>query len=263
MANPYSHGDFSWVDLNSKNMMEARDFYASVFGWHCVDQDTQGGPPYSIFELDGKQVAGMGQMSPEMIDQGVPSVWNNYVQVSNCETVCAKCEELGGAVFMPSMKVLDAGTMAFLQDPHGAMFAIWEADQHFGSEIKDEMNSFCWNELATRDFDGAKSFYGGLFGWSFEANPDSPAQYNFILNGEAQNGGIMLMDENWGDVPPNWTVYFKVANVDESAEKIKSHGGQICHGPFDGSPTLRIAICGDLHGGMFNLIQFKQENASG
>ena len=53
----YAPGRFSWVDLNAHDPQQAVQFYGGLFGWAAVEQDTQGGPPYWIFELTGKQVA--------------------------------------------------------------------------------------------------------------------------------------------------------------------------------------------------------------
>ena len=33
----YPHGQFCWVDLVSRDMSEARDFYRRLFGWQSVD----------------------------------------------------------------------------------------------------------------------------------------------------------------------------------------------------------------------------------
>ena len=38
----YTHGQFNWVDLMSKDMAGAKAFYTGLFGWDVADQDTQG-----------------------------------------------------------------------------------------------------------------------------------------------------------------------------------------------------------------------------
>ena len=69
----YAHGQFCWVDLTSRDMSEAREFYRRLFGWQMHRPDMQGGPPYAHFELEDKSVAGLGQMSPELLDKRVPA----------------------------------------------------------------------------------------------------------------------------------------------------------------------------------------------
>ena len=37
-----------------------------------------------------------------------------------------------------------------------------------GKRERYEPGTFSWADLSTSDSDGAKTFYGGLFGWEFE-----------------------------------------------------------------------------------------------
>ena len=127
----YPHGQFCWVDLVSRDMSEAREFYRRLFGWQSTDQDTQGGPPYAHFELEGKSVAGLGQMNQEMLNKKLPAMWNSYIQVDDIQAVCAKVTQLGGTITVPVTKILDAGSLAFIRDPTGAQVGLWQKDQHY------------------------------------------------------------------------------------------------------------------------------------
>ena len=43
-----------------------------------------------------------------------------------------------------------------------------------GKRESYESGTFCWVDLATTDAEGAKAFYGDLFGWEFrDTNPRS------------------------------------------------------------------------------------------
>ncbi len=250
----YAHGQFCWVDLAAGDMAEAKAFYTALFGWDCVDQNTQGGPPYAIFELGGKKLAGLGQLSDEMRAGGVPPAWNSYVNVDELAAAIAKCQELGGQVPMPAMQVLDAGSMAMITDPGGAPLFLWQADKHLGADLVNEVGAQCWNELATRDLQQAQDFFGQLFGWTFEANDDSPAPYYNFKLGDRLNGGMMQMTEEWGDAPPHWSVYFHVADIHQYAERLEELGGKKIHGPFD-TVVGPILVSADPHGAAFNAIQ--------
>ncbi len=189
--------------------------------------------------------------------QGVPPMWNSYVQVDDCETIVKKAQELGAQVTVPTMQVMDAGWLAFLSDPTGGHFAVWQANQHFGAEIVNEPGSLCWNELVTRDIEKAREFYGALFGWSFNEFEGSPSKYYIIQNNDGANGGLMEMTAEWGDIPPHWAVYFSVADVDTTVERVKQAGGRIHQEPFD-TPVGRIAVCADVQGAPFSLIRLQQ-----
>ena len=43
---------------------------------------------------------------------------------------------------------------------------------------------FYWNELMTRDVEGAKAFYEGTIGWTFEAMPMPDGTYWIIKAGD-------------------------------------------------------------------------------
>ena len=118
--------------------------------------------------------------------------------------------------------------------------------------------TICWRELATKDFDKAKSFYTGMFGWTLEQSKITPMTYAEIHIDGVAHGGIMPMDETWGDVPSHWTAYIAVENADETAEKIKANGGSLRQEPFDAPGVGRIGLCTDPCGANFAIIQFAQ-----
>jgi predicted enzyme related to lactoylglutathione lyase len=122
----YKSGEFCWIDLMAHDMDSAAKFYGSLLGWTADAQDTQGGPPYTIFQLGGKSVAGMGLMSEEMKSQGAPPIWNSYVNVADLQSGVDKAVQLGGSVMTPPMQVMDAGSMAIISDPGGAMLSLWQ-----------------------------------------------------------------------------------------------------------------------------------------
>jgi len=253
----YAEGEFCWIDLMAHDMAAAEAFYGKVFGWEPDPQDTQGGPPYTVFRLRGKEVAGMGQMMDEMKSQGVPPIWNSYINVDDVETATNKAAALGAQVQLPPMQVVEAGWMSMIQDPTGAMVALWKKNRHFGAELCNEPGSFSWNELATRDIEGARKFYGDLLGWQFEENKDSPSKYYIIKNDGRDNGGIIEMTEQWGEMPPHWAVYFTVANAADAVQQIESQGGSTLVPPFE-IPIGKIGVVSDPHGGVFSVFEFAQ-----
>ena len=81
------------------------------------------------------------------------------------ETV-KRAEGLGAKALAPPFDVMDAGRMAVVQDPTGAVFQVWQSKNHIGARILEEPGALCWSELTTRDTKAAESFYTGLFGWT-------------------------------------------------------------------------------------------------
>lgn len=71
------------------------------------------------------------------------------------------------------------------------------------------------------------------------------------------------MNEEWGEVPPHWMLYFAVDNCDEAAAKAKQLGGEICVPPTDIAKVGRFAVINDPQGGFFSIITLNlQQSAS-
>ena len=116
----------------------------------------------------------------------------------------------------------------------------------------------CWNELATRDIEKAREFYGRLLGWEFAEHEGAPTQYFIIQNKGNPNGGLMQMNEEWGEIPPHWTVYFATADTDATVKRIQQAKGNVHVPPFD-TGAGRIAVVADPQGAMFSLISLTQQ----
>ncbi len=114
--------------------------------------------------------------------------------------------------------------------------------------------TFCWIELATSDRPAATAFYTKLFGWTTSEVPMEPDNPYVLLQKNGTNVAALYKrrDDN---VPPNWASYIAVDNVDASAEKVKSLGGQVVAGPFDVMDMGRMAMAMDPAGAAFALWQ--------
>jgi hypothetical protein len=247
----YDEGIFSWADLMAKDQAAARKFYGDLFGWTADDNPTDQGGAYTLFSKDGEQVAGLGEMSPEMKASGMPAVWNSYVTVVDAEAATKRAESLGGKIQMPTMKVMDAGWMAIIADPGGAMISVWQPNQHIGATMVNEVGGFCWNERLTRDVAQAKEFYTGLFGWTYQ---DGAEGYQMIQHAGRMNGGILPYRDEMGPVPDHWSVYFSVADCDATVEALKAAGGQLLMGPVDIEPG-RFATVVDPQGAVLQVMK--------
>lgn len=92
---------------------------------------------------------------------------------------------------------------------------------------------FCWQELATRDAAKALDFYGKLLGWTSEAEDmgEAGVYHRLHLDGKHVGGLYEMKGEMFEGVPPHWTAYVKVVNVDDTKAKVEEHGGTVMWGP--------------------------------
>jgi uncharacterized protein len=81
-----------------------------------------------------------------------------------------------------------------------------------------------WIELFTPDTDGAKRFYGELFGWTAR---DSGPEFGGYITFERDGAEIAGCMRNDGEGVNAWTVYLESNNAADTVEMAKANGGQV------------------------------------
>ena len=275
----YVPGVPCWVDVSSPDPDAAVEFYKSLFGWDFDDAMPAGAPSkYFIARIRGGDVAAVGSQ-PE---GGPPmAVWNTYVWVDSADETARKVEAAGGRVLMAPFDVTDAGRMAVFSDFEGAVFSVWQAGKRRGAQIINEHGSVNFNNLNTRDIEGAKAFYGAVFGWDTLELPgfqawtlrsygDRLAELDPGLRERMGSVGAPSGFENvvaalipvgadQPAVPANWSVTFAVDDADAIAEQATHLGGQVVLPPVD-APWVRMTVITDPQGATFIASKFVPEN---
>lgn len=256
----YAAGTPSWVDQASPDPGASAGFYSDLFGWETEDVMPEGSDgEYHMATLRGKRVAALG--SNPMA--GAPAGWNTYFTVDDADAAAAAAANAGGKVLMDSFDVMDAGRMAVLADPAGAVFMLWQPKETIGAEVVNEDGAWSWSELVTDDVEGSKRFYGELLGWQTTTMEFAGGEYTIWHRPGAEpkqappdQGGTsfggMLPSSNWPDATPNfWLAYFAVADVDATAARAGELGGSVVAPAFDAPGVGRIAVLGDPQGAAF------------
>jgi len=246
----YTPGTFCWTDLTTTDQDAAKAFYGELFGWEAEDLPVGDGVHYSMQRLGGRDVAAISPQPQQQRDAGVPPTWNSYVAVESADATAERAGELGATVHAPPFDVMEAGRMAVIQDPQGAFFALWQANQHRGAGLVNAPGALSWNELASPDMDGSSSFYGQLFGWELSQFEESPRPYLVIQNRGSGNGGIRELGPP--GTPPHWLVYFATDDLDSSVAKVGELGGSTLVDGMD-IGIARIAVVQDPQGAIFTL----------
>jgi predicted enzyme related to lactoylglutathione lyase len=274
----YIPGVPCWVDSQQPDPEAALPFYAGLFGWefeNVMPEDSGG--VYCMARIRGGDVAAIGS-----VPDGAPpmAMWNTYVAVADADASATKVREAGGTVFMDPFDVMDAGRMAVVADPEGAMFCLWQAKGNIGATVVNEHGALNFNGLATRDAEAAARFYGAVFGWKLlplKAGPmwvlpgygdhleqKTPGLREGMKQMGAPEGFIDVVAQitpiDDADTPAHWNVTFAVDDVVDTASKVSGLGGQVLEGPFD-APWTRLAVIRDPQGATFIAGQFVAENA--
>ena len=124
--------------------------------------------------------------------------------------------------------------------------------------IRDSEHArFCWVDLAARDADVAKSFYGILFGWrALGQNANGGRLTRFVL-GDADVASLYQLNRRHlaDGVPSHWTPYVAVNNVEQTALLAESLGATILVKPFDVTGIARVCLLQDPGGALIGLWQ--------
>ena len=81
---------------------------------------------------------------------------------------------------------------------------------------------FVWHDLSTTDVEGAKRFYGEVFNWRFDGEPD----YLHITAGDRMIGGIRPLGAG-EQQPPSWLGYVIVEDVAATVAAIEKQRGKV------------------------------------
>ena len=244
----HAPGSFCWPEIATKDRKRSDAFYGELFGWDV--RATTGGF-YGIAHLKGVAVAGIYELMPDQVKQGVPAHWMGYVRVASSDASAKKAADLGGKVLAAPFDVQGIGRMAVLQDPTGATFALWESRGFEGAALVNEPGTACWYELSTPDAAKAKAFYSGLFGWTWK---ESPGYSEFKIGG-ADGGGLAEQGEGEKGIPAHWRIYMQVKDADATAKACVALGGTVHVPPTDIPHVGRFAVLNAPDGAYFSVIR--------
>jgi uncharacterized protein len=212
------------VGLATSDPGRAKAFYTSLFDWQAEDLPAGAAGTFTILRHGGEGVAILYRQTPEARAAGAPPHWTSYISVEDADATAARANELGGAaVFREPFDVLDAGRVAAIRDPTGAIVSLWQPRSRIGAALVNDVGAWCWNELATTDVERAKSFFAELLGWEYETDDSG---YTTIRNAGGSNGGIRQQTERERNVEPSWLAYFTVESADEAARRAEQLGGR-------------------------------------
>lgn len=261
MAN--KQGDFIWYELTTNDANAAQEFYGPLLGWDVQDSGMEG-MDYRLAGRGGVQIAGIMPLDADMVKGGARPVWAGYIGVDDPDASAKTIAANGGSVVVEPQDIPGVGRFAYAADPQGAPFYVMRgfSDEESTSFAKHEpKHGHCaWNELATSDPEGAKAFYGELFGWTKdgEMSMGEAGSYEFLRYGDYMLGAVM--PQMPGMSAPMWTFYFRVPDIDGAAHTIRENGGMIVQEPVEIPGGDYSLVATDPQGTVFGLVGPRQES---
>lgn len=99
---------------------------------------------------------------------------------------------------------------------------------------ESKIGEIVWRDLTVDKAEQVSDFYASVVGW--QKSPVSMGEYDDFnmntSNGETIAGVCHARGGN-ADIPPQWMMYVRVKNVNESLEQVRALGGRVLKGPTD------------------------------
>ncbi len=243
-------GRVIWRETMTKDLEQAKRFYAALFAWSYVDLDMGPGGAYPQIQVGGKSIGGMMQMQPGM---AMPPYWTSYVLVADVDAACAAATAGGGSVPWGPVDVPGVGRMAMVGGPDGAMLSLIRPTSHDAPPVAPPVpGEFCWETLTAADVDQAKAFWPTVCPWvvSRGANIDT-----FAVGEGMENQVADIQSAATAGGPPSWLTYVVVEKIEPTTARAVELGGQVFL-PAMAIPNVgRIAVIADDQGAVLGLFE--------
>jgi predicted enzyme related to lactoylglutathione lyase len=276
----YPAGVPCWIDIVQPDFDRALQFYGGLFDWKFQIRTPEGAPVrYAYALVDGLTVAGIGSSAE---GDAQPAGWTQYVRVDSADETAAVVVSQRGNVLSAPVDIPRSGRVALCADASGATIGLWQPGDNRGVQVVNAPSSWNFSELHTSDPDGAKAFYGAVFGWQcegFELGPDQTAwlfrmpgygafladrdpelrerhEANRAPDGFADAVAWLEPCSGSDPTPASWSVTFAVADADAAFARAIGLGATAVTAPFD-TPYTRQSTVRDPQGASFTLSEYR------
>jgi predicted enzyme related to lactoylglutathione lyase len=114
----------------------------------------------------------------------------------------------------------------------------------------------CWIDTEQQDVEAAATFYGDLFGWTFEdaMPPGMPSRYLIAT----LEGADVCAIAGPGDEPASWRTYIAVDDADAAVDRLVAAGATMRSAPANHGDDGRGAVLTDPEGIAFRIWQARR-----
>ena len=249
-------GKVVFVELVTPDLMAAKHFYGSLFGWTFNDLQAPG-MKYAEALLDGRPVGGLMERDLPANAHRRPS-WLTFLSVPDTGATRAAAVQLGGKVLFEPRDVPDRGAEAVFADPQGAVFAVLTSSSGDPPDLLAEPGEWIWSALITSDPDGGATFYKTLFGDELFDLPATAGHRHILLatDGYAR-ASVNSLPVSQPDEQPYWLNFVRVKDATAMAHKAVALGGRIIVEPRIDRHGGKVAVVSDPGGAVFGLMEWE------
>ena len=173
----YPAGVPCWVDTVQPGPEAAAAFYGGLFGWDDSSDRTQ---PRHAGALPGGPAARPRRRGGQLTRRRAPMpVWNTYVAVDSADEASPGGRR-GSSALMEPPDISDAGRLAVIADPEGAVVGAWQAGTTMGAHLVNEPGTWNFGAAQHARPEGAAAFYGVVFGWEWSGSTRSEGAFSMF-----------------------------------------------------------------------------------
>jgi len=113
-----------------------------------------------------------------------------------------------------------------------------------------------WFDLATPDLGQQKSFYQGVFGWTYRSPGASDDGYTLVMNGGRTVAGMFSFEPPDGEKDAaNWIVLMSVDDPDQAVSAARANGGKVAVEAVNVPRRGRHALLKDPGDSLFGVLR--------
>jgi predicted enzyme related to lactoylglutathione lyase len=260
----YPPGVPCWVAAVVPEPDDAVGFYGALFGWEPENLMPPDSPAkHFLCRLRGRDVAAV--VSQDGARRPPVPMWATYISVESADDSARRVTDAGGSLVGEPFDAPGGARVAVLADPAGAVFCVWQPGERRGARLVNEPGAWSMSQLNTPDPEGAKPFYGAVFGWDADTFDVGETEITLwrvpgYVGGEPEQpvardvvAAMVPMSGDHADgAPAHWSVDFWVDDVDAVVERAFHRGGRVVMPPVD-SPIGTTAFLADPQGAAFSV----------
>jgi uncharacterized protein len=118
MPHAWTHGQFYWNELMTRDAERDKKFYSAAIGWSFEAMPMPDGT-YWVAKMGNDYVGGLFPLTDQKF-KDVPEGWMSYLAVDDVDARVKKAQSLGATLMRPIFDVPGVGRIAILKEPGGA-----------------------------------------------------------------------------------------------------------------------------------------------
>ena len=226
----HNDGRVVWHDLLTTTPEASRKFYGELFGWTFerpqIHIGTSGDDDYMLIRHNGKLIGGMVDANAMRADVNI-SQWVTVISTGDIDAAVSRSTAGGASVLTEPTSVGARGTLAVIEGPTGALFAVVQTRDGDPPEASPAVNGFLWDEVWTDDVPVATEFYKDVFGFERTDHDidDTDRTYHVFRNDGKPRAGLLA--HPFENERSAWVNYVRVEDPAALAARVDSLGGRI------------------------------------